>query len=150
MAKTPKTFMVEDAQLIFRNFAGKEGMYNREGDRNFSVILTHEAAEDMARDGWNIKYLEPREEGEPSTPYITVAVNFKNRPPNVTLITSKARTRLAEDAVEILDWADIRTVDVMANGFDWQVGDKSGTKAYLQTMFITINEDPLELKYAAD
>ncbi len=60
-----KRFQIEDARLIFRNFTGKEGQYNNEGARNFSVILTDDVAVEMLRDGWNVKYLEPREEGEP-------------------------------------------------------------------------------------
>lgn len=148
MADEAKTFMVEDARLIFRNFSGKEGQYNREGDRNFSVILDDETANVMLKDGWNVKYLASREEGEEDTPYIQVAVNFNNRPPRVVMITSTARTHLNEDSVSVLDWADIRTCDLIARAYDWTVNGKSGTKAYLQSMFITIEEDALERKYA--
>ena len=55
-----KTFMVEDATIIFKNFEGKEDKYNRAGDRNFSVILTTDVAKAMESDGWNIKYLRAR------------------------------------------------------------------------------------------
>jgi hypothetical protein len=143
-----KTFMIEDARLVFRNFSGKEGQYNREGDRNFSVILDHKVADQMIKDGWNVKYLDSREEGEPDTPYIQVSVNFKNRPPRVVMITSTARTNLNEESVSVLDWAEIRVADLIARGYDWVVGDKSGTKAYLQSLFVTIEEDALERKYA--
>jgi hypothetical protein len=150
MADDVKTFMVEDARLVFRNFSGKEGQYNREGDRNFSVILDDISAKNMIDDGWNVKYLASREEGEPDTPYIQVAVNFSNRPPRVVMITSTARTHLNEDTIAALDWADIRTCDLIARAYDWTVNGKSGTKAYLQSMFITIEEDELERKYAVN
>lgn len=143
-----KTFMIEDARLVFRNFSGKEGQYNREGDRNFSVILDQNVAEQMLKDGWNVKYLDSREEGEPDTPYIQVSVNFKNRPPRIVMITSTARTNLTEESVAALDWAEIRIADLIARGYDWVVGDKAGTKAYLQSLFVTIEEDALERKYA--
>ena len=143
-----KTFMVEDARLIFRNFSGKEGQYNREGDRNFSVILDHETAEVMLKDGWNVKYLAAREEGEADTPYIQVAVNFNNRPPRVVMITSNARTNLDEKSVDILDWAQIQKCDLIARAYEWTVNGKSGVKAYLQSLFVTIEEDALERKYA--
>jgi hypothetical protein len=148
MADEAKTFMVEDARLVFRNFSGKEGQYNREGDRNFSVILDDETANLMLKDGWNVKYLASREEGEEDTPYIQVAVNFNNRPPRVVMITSTARTHLNEESVSVLDWADIKTCDLIARAYDWTVNGKSGTKAYLQSMFVTIEEDALERKYA--
>lgn len=148
MVDQAKTFMVEDARIIFRNFSGKEGQYNREGDRNFAVVLTPEIADQMLADGWNVRYLEPREEEDEATPYISVAVNFSNRPPRVVLLTSTTRTQLDEGSVDVLDWADIQTADLIARGYDWSVNGKTGTKAYLQSLFVTIEEDALERKYA--
>lgn len=148
MSDTAKTFMVEDAPIIFRNFAGKEGQYNREGDRNFAVILPEDVAKQMLEDGWNVRYLEAREEGDSDTPYISVAVNFNNRPPRVVLLTTTTRTQLDENSVDVLDWADIKTADLIARGYDWSVNGKTGTKAYLQSLFVTIEEDALEQKYS--
>jgi hypothetical protein len=148
MSDSAKTFMVEDAPIIFRNFSGKEGQYNREGDRNFAVILPPDVAVQMLEDGWNVRYLESREEGEPDTPYISVAVNFNNRPPRVVLLTTTTRTQLDESSVDVLDWADIKTADLIARGYDWSVNGKTGTKAYLQSLFVTIEEDALERKYS--
>lgn len=148
MADNVKNFMVEDARILFRNFSGEESQYNRAGDRNFALILENDVAARMLQDGWNVKVLPGREEGDPDVSYIQVTVNFKNRPPNVVLITSTSRTNLKDDTVGILDWANIQTCDLIARGYDWNVGDKSGTKAYLQTMFVTIEEDALERKYA--
>jgi hypothetical protein len=148
MANDVKTFMIEDARIIFRNFAGKEGQYNREGDRNFAVVLPPDIAKQMLEDGWNVRLLASREEGEEDTPYISVAVNFNNRPPRVVLLTSTTRTQLNEDSVELLDWADIKSADLIARGYDWSVNNKTGTKAYLQSLFVTIEEDALERKYS--
>jgi len=142
------TFQVDDAHILFRNFAGKEDKYNREGDRNFSVILDEESAQRMLADGWNVKYLPAREEGDPDTPYIQVAVGYKNRPPRIVLISSSGRTNLGEDNVETLDWVSIQKVDLIARAYQWEVNGKGGIKAYLQTMFVTIEEDELERRYA--
>lgn len=143
-----KEFTVEDAQIIFRNFAGAEGQYNTKGDRNFACILPPDLADQMARDGWNIKTLAAREEGDEEVPYIQVSVRFDIRPPKVTQITSSGRTRLTEELIDTLDWADIDTVDLMCRGYEWEVNGKRGVKAYLQTMFVTIEENALERKYA--
>jgi len=150
VAQEAKTFMVEDAQIIFRNFSGKEGQYNREGDRNFAVVLEPDAAEAMLKDGWNVKFLHPREEGDEPTPYIQVSVGYKVRPPRVVMMTSRARTNLGELDVEVLDWADIEKADLIARAYDWTVNGKSGVKAYLQSLFVTIQEDELERKYAVN
>lgn len=148
MAQNDNTVLFEGARIIFRNFAGKEGRYNREGDRNFCVLLTDDVAEAMAKDGWNIKTLKPREEGDAPQPYLQVSVNFRGRPPRIVMITSRGRTDLDEDMVELLDWADIENVDFIVNPYHWAVNDEEGVKAYLKSMFVTIREDELELKYA--
>lgn len=143
------TFMIENAKIIFRNFEGKEGQYNRSGDRNFAVIIPDEkTAQDMLKDGWNVKYLQPREEGDDPTPYIQVAVSYKNRPPRIVMMTSSVRTILTEDNVEILDWADIKSSDLICRAYEWDVNGKTGVKAYLQSLFVTIEEDYLERKYS--
>lgn len=141
------TFTVEDARLIFTNFEGKEGMYNRKGDRNFGLILTPELAARLAEDGWNVKELQPREEGDDPMPWISVEVKFSVKPPRVVLLSSSGRTSLDEDTIEVLDTMDIKTVDVVVRAYNWEVNGKSGTKAYLKTMFVTIEEDALEQKY---
>jgi hypothetical protein len=147
MARNERNALLEDVDIIFRNFAGKEGQYNRAGDRNFSVKLDPDVAERMLADGWNVKFLKGREEGEPDQAYIPVSVSYKNRPPKVVMITSRGRNPIGEDMIEMLDWVDIKTVDLILNPYEWVVNGKAGVKAYLQTLFITIDEDPLELKY---
>lgn len=149
MARADNTVVMENVRIIFRNFAGREGMYNREGDRNFCVLLDEDVADAMARDGWNVKTLKARDEDEADQAYLQISVNFKGRPPRVVMITSRGRTTLQENEVEILDWADIRTTDLIIRPYEWAVNGKTGVKAYLQSIFITIDEDELELKYAA-
>lgn len=143
-----KKFMIEDAEIMFRNFIGKEGPYNREGERSFAVKLDPETAETLANDGWNVKTLGPREEGDEPVPYVQVSVRFDIMPPTVFMITSTGRVRLDEDSVGVLDWANIQTVDLIVRGYDWVVRDKTGTKGYLKSMYVTIEEDELERKYA--
>lgn len=151
MPRDRNTVTMENVQIIFRNFKGKEGQYNREGDRNFGVILPSDVAEAMLADGWNVKYLKPREddEDETETPWLAVSVKFdKGRPPRIMLVTSRGRTALDEDTVENLDWADILNVDLIVRPYTWEVSGKTGIKAYLQSMYVTIEEDDLERKYA--
>lgn len=150
MPANDNTVLMEGVRIIFRNFAGKEGQYNREGDRNFAVLLDDTVATEMAQDNWNIKWLKPRDDDEEEAPqaYLQVSVNFKGRPPRIVLITSRGRTNLAEEQIEMLDWADIQNVDLIVRPYEWTVNGRSGIKAYLQSIYVTIEEDALERKYA--
>ena len=150
MPAPDNTVLMEGVRIIFRNFSGKEGQYNREGDRNFSVLLDEKTAQIMAEDNWNVKWLRPRDEEEEQEPqaYLPISVNFKGRPPRIVLITSRGRSNLDEDQVDMLDWADIINVDLIVRPYEWTVNNKSGVKAYLQSIYVTIEEDALELKYS--
>lgn len=149
MAPT-EPLLLEDARLIFRNFAGKQGTYNNEGDRNFCVILPDEQAKAIEDAGWNVKWLKPRDEGDEPTPYIPVKVEYeKGRPPRVVLISSQGKVDLGASEVALVDAVEIKTADIILRPYNWVVNDNKGTKAYLKTAYITIVEDDLELKYGA-
>jgi len=147
MARNSNNKTIEDVTIAFRNFAGKEDIYNREGDRNFAILLDEDLAAEMERDGWNVKFLKEREEGDGRQAYLQVAVSFKARPPKIVMVTSKNMSYLTEDLIEQLDWVDIETADVTLNPYEWAVGDKHGVKAYLQSLFVKIEEDYLEEKW---
>ena len=143
-----KTFTIEGARIIFRNFSGRATAFKPEGTKTFTVVLPLDRAEELYNDGWNVKYREPREEGDELEAHIEVAVNFKYRPPRVVALTSGGRTYLNDETVGMLDAVDLENVDVICRAYEWEVGEKSGIKAYLQTGFFTIYEDELERKYA--
>jgi hypothetical protein len=139
---------IEDARIIFRNFAGEEKQFNDKGKRNFVVILDEETGARMLEDGWNVKRLRPREEDELGDLSLKVTVSYKGRPPRLVMLTSRGRTALDEDTAGLLDVAELETVDITLNPYNWDVQGKAGTTAYLKTIFATLREDELEKKYA--
>lgn len=143
-----KNLKIDNADIAFRNFTGKEGKFNPAGRRNFCVILDENIAKDLEEDGWNIKYLKPRDELDNPKPYMQVAVSFDVYPPNVFLVSSRGKNRLNSDTIDILDWAEIKTADLVIRPYKWDVNGKTGIKAYLKTLYIVIEEDEFEEKYS--
>ena len=142
-------FVVEDVTILFRNFAGRETQYNREGDRNFVLVLSDEMAEKLIADEWNVRTLKARNEEEVDRPVLDVTVKFGKFPPRIIVITNdgKTRTKFDEDMLPLLDTFDVLTWDIIINPSFWSFNGKSGVKAYLKSAFITVREDALERKY---
>ena len=142
-----KNIVIENARIGFRNFSGKEGKFNPAGRRNFCVFLETELARTLESDGWNIRWLQPRDESEDEQAYLQVAVSYDNIPPKIILVTSNGKSQLDEDSVNILDWAEIENVDLIIRPYNWDVNGKSGVKAYVKSMYVTLVEDEFENKY---
>lgn len=138
---------IEGARIGFRNFSGEEGRFNPKGRRNFCIFLEEDIAKDMEKEGWNVKWLQPREEGDELQAYLQVKVVFGKIPPKIVLVTMRGKTRLDEDTVNILDWAEIQNVDLVIRPYNWEVNGNTGVSAYIKTMYVTLREDEFESKY---
>lgn len=143
--------LLEDVRILsgqFRHFSGEKDAFHNAGQRDFAIALEKEVAEQMEADGWNIKWLKPREEGDDPMATLKIKVNFNGFPPQIMLVTSRNKTQLDEETVSILDYADIESADMFLSPYDWTVNGKSGRTAYLSKLFVTIHEDELDKKYA--
>ena len=141
---------VENAKIIFRNFSGKEGKFNRAGDRNFSVVFDKQQGEELLEEGWNLKILAPRDEYEEVKYAMPVKVQYGKFPPKIYLISGRKRQLLDEDSISCLDYAEIETVDLIIRPYNWEVNGKTGVKAYAHIMYVTIQEDRFASKYDFD
>ena len=140
---------INDARIIFRNFSGVGDKYNREGDRNFSVVIPNvEIAEALKKDGWNVKEKEA-EDG--SVLYrLPVKVSYANRGPAIYVVSgNNDPVRLDENTVDMLDNIDIMSVDMDINPYHWELRDGTkGVAAYLDAMRVVQNVDRFGAMYA--
>ena len=133
---------IDDARIIYRNFSGVGSKFNREGDRNFAVYIPDEdMANELKERGWNVKIKPPREDGDDPFMFLPVKIKFNDRGPSVYLVTGNKKTPLNENTVSCLDDIDILSVDLDIRPYDWEVNNKTGRTAYLQSIWVTQEVD---------
>lgn len=139
---------IDDARIIFRNFRGEATPYNREGDRNFALVIdSTELADQLTKEGWNVKIKDVTEEGETPRMHLPVKVKFNSRGPQVYLKTGDKAVKLDEESVGILDDIDILSVNLDIRPYDWEVNGKTGRSAYLQSIEVIQDIDRFAAEY---
>lgn len=149
---------IDGARIIYRNFTGRGTQYNREGDRNFCVVIDDEdVANHLLEEGFNVKIKQPREDGE--SPFMYLKVNVKYHPqtsdlarlnPQAVLVTGRNRVNLDEESVCCLDNIDILNVDMDISGSNWNINGKTGKSAYLSKIYVTQEVDRFAARYAEE
>ena len=142
---------IDDCRIIYRNFSGIGSPYNREGDRNFAVIIPDaETADALVREGWSVKVKPPREEGDEPFRYMAVKVKFNDFGPKIYLQSGSARRELNPDTVSCLDRIEIESVNMDLRPYDWERNGETGRSAYLQGMWVTQRLDRFAERYAEE
>ena len=147
---------IDDARIIYRNFAGAASKFNRERDRNFSIVIPdQEMADALVNEGWNVKIKAPREDGDVPFMTLPVKVKFNDRGPNVYLQTGNRMNRLDEDSIACLDQIDIVSVDLDVRPYDWVLyegtkDEKRGRSAYLQSIKVVQDVDRFASRFAEE
>lgn len=140
---------IDDARIIYRNFTGIGSKFNREGDRNFAVVIDdRDLAGTLIEEGWNVKIKPPRDEDEDPFMYLPVKIKFNDRGPNVYLKTGSAINKLDEESIGCIDNVNILEVDLDIRPYDWSINGKEGRTAYLQSMHVTQEIDRFAERYS--
>lgn len=140
---------ITDARIVYRNFSGASSKFNREGDRNFSLVVDDEEIHNaLVENGWNVKVKPPRDEDE--MPFITmpVKVKFNDRGPVAYLESDGNMVKLDEESIGMLDDIDIESIDMDIRPYDWEMNGKTGRSAYLQGIWVKQKVDRFAARYA--
>ena len=134
----PKDILqIDDARIVYRNFSGTGSKFNREGDRNFAVVIPdHDVVDELVNRGWNVKIKPPRDEDDTPFMFLPVKIKFNERGPKVYLQSGDKMVELDEESIDCLDDVDILSVDLDIRPYDWEVNGKQGRTAYLQSIHV--------------
>ena len=151
--KRPDPIVIEGAIIKFKNFAGEQRQYNPAGQRNFVLCLPDELAQQLASEGWNVKWRPGRHPEDPDEPQMTVKVKFKapgddrGRDPLAYLIQGRRKLALSERDIGILDRLAPLNIDLVIRPYVWDINGNVGITAYLDEIYYTAVEG-LSSKYA--
>lgn len=133
---------LDNVRIIYRNFAGVGSKFNREGDRNFAIVIDDpNIAKDLKDRGWNVRAKEGRREDDGMFYYLPVKIKFNGNGPNVFLKTGSSMNKLTESTVCLIDDIDIASVSCDLRPYDWDVNGRNGRTAYLASACITQVDD---------
>ena len=140
---------IEGANIIWKNFSGERDKFNP-GKRGFSVVIDDAVmADELKKEGWNVKERPLQEGADPSEQEWTLPVKLNmNRYTQVWLIVGNHKTLLNEDTVAQLDVVDIVNCDISIRPYEWEMSGRTGITAYVDSMYVTIRENKFAEKYA--
>lgn len=132
---------INDARIIWPNFEGRGDRFNKQGDRNFTLVIPdQEIAEALMNDkskygdGWNVK-IKKRDDDDAPFMNMKVKVSFNGRGPNIYLVSGNKQVALNEDTVKCLDYIDIISCDMDIRPFDGEMPNgQTFRTAYLSAM----------------
>jgi hypothetical protein len=148
---------VENARIIWPNFSGKAGVYTREGERYFTLLIPNtEIYEALINDcneygvGWNVKYTESNDpDGEPFIK-MKVKVSCNEYGPKAILISGSKQVHLNGESIGCLDNIDIANVDLVIRAHDGEMNGKPFRSAWLDSIYVTQEMDYFAEKYGND
>ena len=133
--------MIDDARITFKNFSGKKGPYNKDGEREFSLVIPNEDIKeqllnDVNEDGasWNVRVKPPRDPQEDPLIYLKVKVRFNQYGPKVYVISNGVQELLDEEDVGMIDRIAIEKCDMDISPSDKVVNGKPYRTAYLRAI----------------
>lgn len=150
-----KVIYMEDVKLMrggtFCNFSGNPTLYSRDGDRYFHILIEdQETADYLSNDlGLNVKpdkWLASRDPDAEPRWFIKIKVGFRF-PTKIVMIQNGLQIELDENTCGQLDHMNFEHVDLGFRCSHWESPQGEGYTAYLDSIYATVEDDPLARKY---
>lgn len=136
---------MDNCHICYRNFSGTpKSMYDRPGDRKFSIILEEQQAVDLQSQGWPVK-MTPAKNGDGM--WCTLPVKLGQYNPPVYQKSDVAMVKLTGDMLNGLDQIEIDHVDCDLQLVPYDNGAKKGNTVYVKSMCVYQNIDRFSAMY---
>lgn len=153
-----KALFFEDVRILsggFRNFSRRKDRFGND-KMNFNFEVDSDTAKKLRKDGFNVREISGREDGDDSTQFIKVNVNFDSQygGPEVEMITKNSagrnvgKVKLDKDTIAALDDAIIISADIWVNPYKSEPAKYSSL--YLERMEVFVEESVMDAKYSID
>ena len=173
-AEFPIVYNFPNCRTTYKNFEGRKNEYNDAGQKTFSIRISEEEAlhrfpmgydaygeivygPGLIDQGLNVKPMPHREDEINPDWHLPVSIrydpDFPSRNPGVTMISTDTNgrpvhTSLNEFSIGLIDRADVIEYNVAVRIHNWKKNGKSGRKAYLRNMDVTVYQDCVEKRRA--
>lgn len=143
-----KKIVLEDVVVVYKNFSGAPTPFNKKGgERDFVIDVPDNVVPELESYGFRIRK-KPETEDYAAQNLLKIKVNMEsNWPPTIWLIKPNGKIQLDETTIQMLDLMNIVHADIVINPYEWNVGEDTGTSAYLREMYVEL-QDGLAMRYA--
>lgn len=155
----PQDLLIENATILggnFRNFEGRKTKFSSRGDHFFHVRIDAEIVDELRAQGFTIKELPPREEGDLPLYFLKVKIKYEcegaRKDPEIRKGIAGGKFHLVgPDEIASLDQDEIEYVDLVVHPSHWHQDDGTeGYTAYVKEMYVTIAGSRFASKYDID
>lgn len=145
---------IEGADVIpaLKNFSGNR--FGPSGTKDFMIRLTDDEAAALTELGYNVFFYQTKDEEDNDIiiPELKIRLRFDKYPPEVYTVYGDVHgpiTPMNGETIGELDNIRFLQCDISFTPHFWQNGNKSGTTAYLKTMYVIIPKKDFADKYGA-
>lgn len=129
---------INNAKILWKNFTGVSGFYDKEGGRNFCLVLPDDASVNFfEQNGYSVAIKSSGVEVREFIRYLKVKLKFNNGEPTIILESNNKTIRVDENLVSVLDFIKIKSIDMSIKPYHWELPNgEHGQIAYLNSMTV--------------